>query len=178
MTATRFKSEARRFLHPVRPAGSHRVGASVDGRGEVGQSRPSPELFQYSAVWSPWRPLPGTPAPPSSTGLWGDAVPFKAGFQMASGLSASAGLTQSPEEQEMLLGSEVVLMLSPKQWSCPDDSGVIVSDSTLRNPQSLPGTPRPQPLGLRLLHGAVRPRVWHGGVLVAAPAQQLSVHEV
>ena len=46
------------------------------------------------------------PAPLSSTGLWGDAVPFKAGFQMALGLSASAGLTQSPEEQEMLLGSE------------------------------------------------------------------------
>ena len=122
VTATRSKSEARRSLHPVRPAGSHRVGASVDGRGEVGQSRPSPELVQYSAVWSPWRPHPGTPARPSSTGLWGDAVPFKAGFQMASGLSASARLTQSPEEQEMLLRSEVVLMLSPKQCSCPDDS--------------------------------------------------------
>lgn len=104
VTARRFKSEARRSLHPVRSVGFHRVGASVDGIGEVGQSRPSLELFQYSAVWSPWRVHAGTPAPPSSTGLWGDAVPFKAGFQTASGLSASARLTQSPREQEMLLG--------------------------------------------------------------------------
>lgn len=44
-TTTRLKSEARRSLHLVGSAGSHRVGASVDGRGEVGQSRPSLELF-------------------------------------------------------------------------------------------------------------------------------------
>lgn len=80
-----------------------------------------PSSFSTALSGLPGDPIQGLQPhhPPRDSG---DAVPFKAGFQTTSGLSASSRLTQSPEEQEMLLGSEVVPMLSPKQCSCPDDS--------------------------------------------------------
>lgn len=70
-TTARLKSEARRSLHLVGSAGSHRVGASVDGRGEVGQSRPSLELFSEALSGLPGESVQGFRPhhPPQDSGV-------------------------------------------------------------------------------------------------------------